>query len=545
MKTQLTRRELFVRKATELAGVVSIGRPVLAGARREANTGRPVDSYALDVGYSQRTLAGYPISTRTYNASFPGPMFVTRPGHILRVRLTNNLPLQKAVEPPPGIDAENNPHDFNTTALHFHGLQVVPHLFSPIGTSDPAARMVAVKCGQSLTYNFELPDDHPAGLYWYHPHRHGSATVQVAGGMAGLILVKGAVDEVPEIAAARDLVLAIQNPKVNPDQRGTGVWGWEPQPFKSPEQGGFSFQTQLEFLTANGKPIMVIDRRAKIPKVSQLALPGYHLRPGEVIRLRVLNGTDSIPMQLHLPGFEVYLIGQDGVNLLKPEECSGSEATAPRMAPGNRLEFLIRAPEQPITSRLIAIAQGLNMSRSMPAMRWSEAMGVMMQHPEIQLAEFSVSGAGHGKMPIPDSLPVPAREYPLIREEEIRARRTIALTMRDKSRRILTGFEFLINNQLYEETTVSANPKLGTAEEWTIDNNSDGIHPLHVHVNSFEVISAPWDHAYHRIHDTIWVPPFSKLKIRMRFKTWKGKSVYHCHILPHEDTAMIQNFLIS
>jgi FtsP/CotA-like multicopper oxidase with cupredoxin domain len=30
----------------------------------------------------------------------------------------------------------------------------------------------------------------------------------------------------------------------------------------------------------------------------------------------------------------------------------------------------------------------------------------------------------------------------------------------------------------------------------------------------------------------------------MRFKQYAGKAVYHCHILPHEDTGMMQNFLI-
>ncbi len=33
--------------------------------------------------------------------------------------------------------------------------------------------------------------------------------------------------------------------------------------------------------------------------------------------------------------------------------------------------------------------------------------------------------------------------------------------------------------------------------------------------------------------------------IRMRFKEFLGKSVFHCHILPHEDTGMMQNFLIK
>jgi len=46
------------------------------------------------------------------------------------------------------------------------------------------------------------------------------------------------------------------------------------------------------------------------------------------------------------------------------------------------------------------------------------------------------------------------------------------------------------------------------------------------------------------IQDVIWVPQNTEAVIRMRFKQWKGKSVYHCHILPHEDTGMMQNFLI-
>ncbi|HEY6421154.1 MAG TPA: multicopper oxidase domain-containing protein [Candidatus Binataceae bacterium] len=139
----------------------------------------------------------------------------------------------------------------------------------------------------------------------------------------------------------------------------------------------------------------------------------------------------------------------------------------------------------------------------------------------------------------------PSREYPLIRDDEIVARRKVVFSSRRNSKRILTGFEFLVNGRLYDETSVDPTVKLGTAEEWTVVSDSDGSHPLHVHVNSFEVLGVPWDAAYRRMHDTIWVPPYSQLKVRMRFKTWKGKTVYHCHVLPHEDSAMIQNFLIS
>jgi suppressor of ftsI len=174
----------------------------------------------------------------------------------------------------------------------------------------------------------------------------------------------------------------------------------------------------------------------------------------------------------------------------------------------------------------------------------SEAMGEMMATPELKFASFIVAGAPR-RMEIPESLPPPRREYPLIADSEIVARRRVEFTMRTGSKRILTGIEFLIDGRLYRETRVDTSVKLGTAEEWTLANKSDGIHPFHLHVNSFEVIGTPWDPNYHRLHDTIWLPPFSETKMRVRFKQWRGKSVYHCHMLPHEDTAMIANLLIE
>ena len=47
------------------------------------------------------------------------------------------------------------------------------------------------------------------------------------------------------------------------------------------------------------------------------------------------------------------------------------------------------------------------------------------------------------------------------------------------------------------------------------------------------------------IKDTIWIPAASTVVIRMRFKEFVGKTVFHCHILPHEDTGMMQNLLIK
>jgi len=534
-KHQFITRRQFVQASGALAGMAMLG-----GARTlvdAAEHGTDPDRYRLTVGYSERKFGEFRLRTRTYNGSLPGPLMITRPGRNLRIAVVNGLPPNPSAIPPPGIDPENNPYDFSTTNLHLHGMQVIPHLFAPVGTSNPASRMIAINGGERLTYDFHLPGDHPSGLYWYHPHHHGSATVQVGGGMAGLILVKGPIDEVPEVAAARDELLAIQNPKVNP--LAGGKWGWEPAAYKSPDEGGFSFTTAIEFITVNGEPVMLIDRRGKKPTTTTGKLETFRMKPEEVMRLRILNGTDGIPMQLVLPGFEVYVIGADGVNLLKPERAGEDARTAIRMAPGNRIEVLIRAPRHPTSATLSALPQ----MASSPALL-SEAMGEMMAMPGLELASFVVAGAPR-RMELPASLPPPRREYPLIADSEIVARRRVEFTMRTGSKSILTGIEFLIDGKRYQETRVDTEVKVGTAEEWTLANKSDGIHPFHMHVNSFEVIGTPWDPKYHRLHDTIWLAPFSETRMRVRFKQWRGKSVYHCHILPHEDSAMIANFLIK
>jgi hypothetical protein len=47
-------------------------------------------------------------------------------------------------------------------------------------------------------------------------------------------------------------------------------------------------------------------------------VPEYAVEPGEVLRLRILDATNSPPLFLALPGFTAWQIGFDGVNTLAP-----------------------------------------------------------------------------------------------------------------------------------------------------------------------------------------------------------------------------------
>ena len=96
----------------------------------------------------------------------------------------------------------DQPHRLNTTNFHFHGSHV-----SPSGIADNVMR--SMEPSQSYDIEIAIPADHTAGTYWYHPHHHGGADVQMASGMAGAVIIEQGFDQVPEIAAARDRLLVL------------------------------------------------------------------------------------------------------------------------------------------------------------------------------------------------------------------------------------------------------------------------------------------------------------------------------------------------
>ncbi|WP_367873690.1 multicopper oxidase domain-containing protein [Luteolibacter sp. Populi] len=108
-----------------------------------------------------------------------GPTIVAHPGDTLRFELENDLP-----ETEHKITDENTPHDFNRTNIHFHGLHV-----SPSGNSD---NVLLELRPQSEIHQVEvtIPEDHIPGTFWYHPHVHGSTSMQVGSGLAGALLIK-------------------------------------------------------------------------------------------------------------------------------------------------------------------------------------------------------------------------------------------------------------------------------------------------------------------------------------------------------------------
>lgn len=64
-----------------------------------------------------------------------------------------------------------------------HGFHV-----SPEGNGDNV--FVSVDPGGTFDSKFKLPEDHPPGVYWYHPHHHGMVANQIFAGLFGAIIVE-------------------------------------------------------------------------------------------------------------------------------------------------------------------------------------------------------------------------------------------------------------------------------------------------------------------------------------------------------------------
>jgi FtsP/CotA-like multicopper oxidase with cupredoxin domain len=128
-----------------------------------------------------------PLHLRSYGGCKMGPLIAVNPGDTLRVNLINDLPADDPsclTTPPPGLGLPPGVGCFNTINLHTHGLHV-----SPAGNSDN----VLLNIGPQTKFEYEVnvPEDHPAGTFWYHAHRHGSTAVQVTSGAAGILVIRG------------------------------------------------------------------------------------------------------------------------------------------------------------------------------------------------------------------------------------------------------------------------------------------------------------------------------------------------------------------
>lgn len=446
----------------------------------------------------QKNGTDFRVFTRTHEGHIGGPTLRVRPGDTLRLLLDNQMDSYDAG--PLMVSGEVNiPHDFNTTNNHTHGLHV-----SPSGNSDNI--FIEIAPGQQFQYEYHIPADHPSGTFFYHPHKHGSVSMQMFGGMGGALIVEGEIDQLPEIAAARDLVYLIQELNIDP------ATGLVPDFIPVASSAGSDAHSQLEAIFPMTNRILTVNGHVT---------PTLQAYSGEVIRIRVINSTVQTNVPFFVDGHTLNLIALDGITLPQLRTVTVGYNLAASM----RTDVLVQTG-QPGTYAIkkLALPDGSD--------------------PEVILGYLEVLSQTV-LMSLPSSLPVPSSQ-PDILASEITGQRTI--TFRDSS----TGGpapglpNFTMDDRRYDPNRIDQTVSLGTAEEWMIINDSDMEHPFHIHVNPFQLIAIngmplpkpEWHDTYHVMKKMNNVP--GSITIRHRFRDFTGKFVDHCHIAVHEDLGMMQ-----
>ena len=414
----------------------------------------------------------------TYNGQIPAPRLEAKPGDKIRIHFTNNL-----TQP---------------TNIHYHGLHI------PVtGNADNV--FLKIEPGTKLTYEFQIPSNHPSGTFWYHPHLHGLVAEQLFGGLAGLFILRGELDEIPEIKAAQEEFIVLQDFSI--DERG-----------RRSSSAGMS---------------LMMGREGNVIAVNGRVNPNISLPANGLLRLRILNASTSRFYRLALENHTFYQIATDGNSLNKPIKIDELLLT-----PGQRADVLVEGDRRSGQYRLLNLpydrgSMGM-MGRGMMGGR--RMMGRNNRDEPIILATVNYKSAV-------ESLALPSQITSISALPKPQTVRRFEL---NHGMNPMVGMAFLINGEPYSNQLIHTRVKLDTVEDWEISNTGVMDHPFHIHGNAFQVISRNGQpESLLAWRDTVLVKRGETVRIRISFRDFAGKTVYHCHVLDHEDLGMMGNLMIE
>jgi FtsP/CotA-like multicopper oxidase with cupredoxin domain len=271
----------------------------------------------------------------------------------------------------------------------------------------------------------------------------------------------------------------------------------------------------------------MLGREGELVLVNGQSNPKLTARPGERERWRIVNTCVARYLRLRLDGQQMQLLGMDSGRFPTPRDMEEL-----LLAPGNRADVLVTAAAGDTTLRAVYHNRG-----GMAAM-----MGPAGPDPnggqgtaEIVLATLSVSGAPTAFLPAVPAQPAPAD----LRAAAVAAHRQLTLAVGGMGMG-MGMMSFTINGREFNPSRTDTTVAAQTVEEWTLINPSPMDHPFHLHVWPMQIVEQP-DTAPDATlwRDVVNIPANGQVRVRINFKDFTGRSVYHCHILDHEDQGMM------
>lgn len=479
-----------------------------------------------------------------------------------------------------GFDAEGKSYGYNTFNLHFHGLEVQPHLFFPESTSNPEAPWVTAEPDnfngqQCYCYRLDVASNQATGTFIYHVHRHGSAAYQGWSGMVGVINMVPGPDHPPTAASQLD-DLGIANTNI--------VVYWDSQLIVDRAQAdglpgrialadwtsaarNKAQRTQFVNNEATGGSLLFgAEQESAAVRADGSAVTKY-LNPGQPTQLSIvcfyvvktcqsviykIDPATSGPTGEPVP---ILRFASDGIAFEAFEN-----VTAIWTAPGQREQVVVILPEVGEYGLFQEFQSGF--SHGLPG--------------TVQFGTFVVSGNPYAGEVTQASLMgmslIPGKAEDYLANRGISIFREIVFNMQYNKSRV-PFLQYSINSKAFDvnRTDIVTGADKGWLEKWTVSNPSSSSHPLHIHVQPFQITKVTFSNdvdistypgtAYQESYvkqqlnhwrDTVTLPPQSVVELYTPTgdtgpgdPALVGKSLFHCHYLLHEDRGMMGTMMLS
>ncbi len=426
-----------------------------------------------------------------YEGIFPGPTMIAHYGQPKLVRFRNLLPINHVGFGVP----ETSTHNHNGHQESFSDGHPTTFLLS----------------GQHRDHHYPIvlaggDPNEALGSLWYHDHRVDFTSQNVYRGLAGFHLYFDSLDSGNE-----------QDPNPQALRLPSGNFDI-PLIFTDK---AFDSAGQLYFNPFNFDGFLG-DKWA----VNGVIQPYFKVARRKY-RFRLLNGGPSRLYEFHLSnGAPMTLIATDGNLLTSPLEVDHL-----RMGVAQRRDVIIDFSQYPIGTEII-------LENRLEQVDGRKPTGHIM-NPGSPVLKFIVDrdaiGAEHDFSQVPSNLrPMPVMDLATAQQNQ----RTFVFNRTDGA--------WAINGQFFNGNAPAFTVTQGVPQIWTLKNGGGGwVHPIHIHLEEFRILQrngglpAPEDMGR---HDVVLLEEGEEVKIYIRFRTFTGKYVMHCHNTLHEDHAMMVRF---
>jgi FtsP/CotA-like multicopper oxidase with cupredoxin domain len=518
--------------------------------------------FELFIGETPVNFTGRPRTAMTINGSLPGPLLRWREGDTVTLRVRNRLSA--------------------STSIHWHGILLPANM-----DGVPGLSFHGIEPGGVYVYQFKLRQN---GTYWYHSH----SGLQEQAGVYGPLVIDAREPE--PFQYDREFVVMLSDWS---DEDPTSLMKTLK---KQSDYYNFDKRTVDDFISdvsEKGWGATIADRKmwaemnmnptdiADISGATYTFLMNGHapdnnwtglFRPGEKLRLRLINGSAMTYFDVRIPGLKMTVVAADGLHV-KP--LSVDEL---RIAVAETYDVIV----EPDAEAYTLFAQAMDRSgyaRGTLATRagLSASVPVLDPRPLVTMDDMGMGGMDHGSMDMsamdhsamgpmqahPDS----EKDNPLVDMQAMSTAPKLddpGLGLRNNGRRVLsyadlrstfedpdgrdpsrtielhlTGhmekFAWSFNGIKFSD----AEPlrlKYGERIRLVLVNDTMMTHPIHLH-GMWSDLEDENGNFQVRKH-TIDMPPGTRRSYRVTADAL-GRWAYHCHLLYHMEMGMFREVRVE